>query len=316
MSDAPLLSARGVSKMFGQIRALNEIDLDIGPGVTGLLGPNGSGKSTLLKLFAGQLIPDTGEVRLMGQDPFRQPAALRHLGLCPEQDRFYEEISARRFVTVLTQLHGYDHAAAQRMADEAIARVGMSETARRPLGQMSRGMRQRIKIAQAIAHNPPVLLLDEPLTGADPVARADLIDLVRDLGREERAVVVSSHVLHEVEAMTHDVIFIRFGRLRAQGDVLRLRAMLADRPYRIRLEVDAPRQVAALLLEAPYLRAVTLLSEDTLEITTTDLEAAAAEIPLRLLEAGHALRRFTSPDADLESLYRYLMGHPQAQGGA
>ncbi len=304
-----LLKAQGVSKMFGLVRALNEIDLEVGKGVTGLLGPNGSGKSTLLKLFSGQLLPDSGSLSLMGRDPFRDPEALRFLGLCPEQDKFYEEISALRFIKVLTRLHGFSAREAHKRSMRALERVGMAEYVKRPMGQMSRGMRQRVKIAQAIAHDPPIVLLDEPLTGADPVARADLIALVRSLGAEGRCVLVSSHVLHEVEAMTHQVIFIRFGRLRAHGDVLRLRAMLKDRPYRIELEVQEARPLAAQLLSRVQIKAVTLLSETRLEVTTTNLDEAARALPQAARALGQSIQGISSPDADLESLYRYLMSH-------
>jgi ABC-2 type transport system ATP-binding protein len=305
----PRLIAQGVSKMFGPVRALNEIDLDLGPGVHGLLGPNGSGKSTLLKLFAGQLKPDTGTVRLNARDPFAEPEALRALGLCPEQDRFYEDLTGRVFVEALTRLHGFDTHDARRKSERAIERVGMGTYADKPIGTMSRGMRQRIKIAQAIAHEPEIILLDEPLNGADPVARADLVALVRTLGDEGRCVVVSSHVLHEVEAMTHHVVLIRFGRMRAQGDILRLRELIVDRPYRIRIETSDARRLATALCALPHTRAVEVVSATTLELVTSDLDGACRAAPRVAQELGLVLRRFTSPDADLESLYRYLMQH-------
>lgn len=304
-----MLEAHGVSKMYGQVRAVNEIDLRLGPGVTGLLGPNGSGKSTLLKLFAGQLLPDTGHVRLLGADPFHEPRVLRGLGLCPEQDKFYEDMSGHDFVRALTRLHGLPKSEAEQKTYAAMKRVGMERFGFKKMKEMSRGMRQRTKIAQAIAHDPPVVLLDEPLTGADPVARADLIALIRSLGEEGRCVVVSSHVLHEVEAMTHDVVFIRYGRLRAHGDILRLRTKLADRPYRILLDVDEPRRVAARLMALPFVQAAKVLDDEPspLEVTTTDLDTAGREIPRVVAELGGVVRGFTSPDADLESLYRYLI---------
>lgn len=304
-----MLAAENVSKLFGHVRALDSIDLALGPGVTGLLGPNGSGKSTLMKLFAGQLRPDTGSVRLNGQDPFREPHSLRALGLCPEQDKFYEDQTGYGFVEALTRLCGYGRRDAGIRTQQAMERVGMTRDGHKRISGMSRGMRQRVKIAQAIAHDPPVLLLDEPLTGADPVARADLITLIRELGAEGRCVVVSSHVLHEVEAMTHDVVFIRFGRLRARGDILRLRASLTDRPYRIHVEVPAPRKVAARLMQMPHIQATTLVDDGTLEVTTVDLLRASADIPAAAAAEGCVVTRFTSPDADLESLYRYLISH-------
>lgn len=302
----PHLQARGVSKLFGQVRALNEIDLEIGPGVTGLLGPNGSGKSTLLKLFAGQLLPDAGQVRLMGADPFRQTSCLRALGLCPEQDAFYEDQTGHRFIEVLTRLHGFDKREAKARTVKAIERVGMSAFAGKKLKAMSRGMRQRIKIAQAIAHDPPVVLLDEPLTGADPVARADLIALVHTLGAEGRCVLVSSHVLHEVEAMTDRVIFIRFGRLRAHGEILPLRTRLANEPFRLVLQVDNPREIAARGLALAHVLGARI-GDGLVEFETSDLSRTAGELVKMIQEAGMSLHGFHSPDADLQSLYRYLM---------
>jgi ABC-2 type transport system ATP-binding protein len=302
----PMLEAHGVSKLFGQVRALNDVDLEIGPGVTGLLGPNGSGKSTLLKLFSGQLLPDAGHVTLLGRDPFRDAPARQFLGLCPEQDKFYEEQTGYSFIEVLTRLQGFSASESRQRAAHALARVGMTEDGKKPLAAMSRGMRQRTKIAQAIAHDPPVVLLDEPLNGADPVARADLIKLVRTLGEEGRCVVVSSHVLHEVEAMTHQVIFIRFGRLRAHGDVFRLRG-LSDRPYRIRVKVGDPRSLAARLMELEHIHSVTIEDTTTLELTTTALEPTARATARLASELQLHIEAFTSPDADLESLYRYLM---------
>lgn len=301
-----MLEAHGVSKLFGQVRALNDVDLEIGPGVTGLLGPNGSGKSTLLKLFSGQLLPDAGHVTLLGRDPFRDAPARQFLGLCPEQDKFYEEQTGYSFIEVLTRLQGFSASESRQRAAHALARVGMTEDGKKPLAAMSRGMRQRTKIAQAIAHDPPVVLLDEPLNGADPVARADLIKLVRTLGEEGRCVVVSSHVLHEVEAMTHQVIFIRFGRLRAHGDVFRLRG-LSDRPYRIRVKVGDPRSLAAKLMELEHIHSVTIEDTTTLELTTTALEPTARATARLASELQLHIEAFTSPDADLESLYRYLM---------
>jgi ABC-2 type transport system ATP-binding protein len=301
------IEVRGVTKMFGTVRALDEIDLDLGPGVTGLLGPNGSGKSTLLKLVSGQLRPDTGHVRVLGLDPFAEPEVFAKLGLCPEQDKFYEELSGEAFVIALTRLHGFPPREATERAHHALARVGMTEYMRKPMRAMSRGMRQRVKIAQAIAHDPPVVLLDEPLTGTDPVGRADLIALTRTLGQEGRCEVVSSHVLHEVEAMTHQVVLVRYGRLRAQGDIGRLRALLEDRPYRFRIRVARPRELAAALVVLPHVRAAEVVKADALELTTTDLVALCRALPGEAARLGLVIEELGSPDADLESLYRYLI---------
>ena len=302
-----MIRIEGISKLFGLVRALDEISLEFHPGVTGLLGHNGSGKSTLMKIIAGQLRPQTGQVRVLGRDPFADPTVFEDLGLCPEQDKFYEDLTGEQFVTILARMHGMAAREATDRARAALQRVGMADHGSKRIAGMSRGMRQRTKIAQAIVHDPKVVLLDEPLTGADPIARADLIALVERLGAEGRCVVVSSHVLHEVEAMTHRVVLIRYGRLRARGDILRLRALLADRPYRIRLGVPEPRRLASILIARPSVVAVLVVGEHELEVTTTDLDMASLEIPALARQHGHALHSFSSPDADLESLYRYLV---------
>lgn len=307
---SPTIEVQGVTKLYGTVRALDEIDLHLGPGVTGLLGPNGSGKSTLLKLVSGQLRPDTGQVRVGGLDPFAQPEVFRSLGLCPEQDEFYEEQTGEGFVTALTRLFGFGRAEARERARAALVRVGMAEHMGKRIREMSRGMRQRTKIAQAIAHDPPIVLLDEPLTGTDPIGRADLIALVRDLGRQGRCVVVSSHVLHEVEAMTHQVVLVRYGRLRATGDIARLRALLDERPYRFEVEVARPRELAAILITQPHVQATEVVGPTTLELTTTDLAALCRALPQQAAMLGVVIERLRSPDADLESLYRYLVERP------
>jgi ABC-2 type transport system ATP-binding protein len=310
MSEA-MLEAVGVSKMFGAVRALNEVNLTVGPGVTGLLGPNGSGKSTLIKLFSGQLKPDTGQIHLMGGDPVTEQSVRRQLGLCPEQDRFYEDMTGRAFVEALTRLHGLSPKMAAKQTDWALGRVGMTAFGSKTLKDMSRGMRQRIKMAQAVAHQPKVVLLDEPLTGTDPVGRADLIQLIRDLGAEGHCVIVSSHVLHEVEAMTNDVIFIRFGRLRARGDVFKLRTLIKDRPYRFTIQIDQPRRFAQELLTATCIQSVEISGPAECEVTTTALVEC---VPL-LREAAARLQLtiegLSAPDADLESVYEYLLGEAQ-----
>jgi ABC-2 type transport system ATP-binding protein len=306
MNEATI-TVRGVSKLFGLVRALDEIDVEIGYGVTGLLGPNGSGKSTLLKLVTGQLKPDTGEVRVLGRDPFADPHAMLSMGLCPEHDKFYEELPAVAFVAALVRLHGFTAKQAEQRAKDALGRVGLASAMNKRLREMSRGMRQRVKIAQAIAHDPKVVLLDEPLTGTDPVGRADLIALVASLGAGDRTVVVSSHVLHEIEAMTHQVVVVRYGRLRAQGNIRRLRSLLADRPYRIHVELDQARTLATAMLQSPAVRAVAMIDARTVELTTVDLDGICDELPRTAASLGLVLERMTSPDADLESLYRYLV---------
>jgi ABC-2 type transport system ATP-binding protein len=193
----PLEFARA-SRWYGPVIALNDVTVSIPPGVTGLLGPNGAGKSTFLKLASGQLQPSQGEVRLLGRPAWGSPEAFHRVGLCPEADAFWEHLTGLQFVTTLLRLTGYDEAECRHRAENALHQVELLDAKDRKIGGYSKGMRQRVKLAQAIAHDPDVLLLDEPVSGMDPVNRRRVIDLVRKLGREGKTVVVSSHILYEV----------------------------------------------------------------------------------------------------------------------
>ena len=187
------------SRWYGPVIALNDVTTTVGPGVTGLLGPNGAGKSTFLKLAAGQLAPSQGEVRVLGQPAWGSPQLFHRVGVCPEADAFWEGLTGLQFLMALLRLTGFDDAECRRRADHALEQVALTEARDRKIGGYSKGMRQRIKMAQSLSHDPQVLLLDEPLSGMDPVNRRRVVDLVKKLGREGRTVLVSSHILHEVE---------------------------------------------------------------------------------------------------------------------
>ena len=213
----PTIEYVRASRWYGPVIALNDVTTVVEPGVTGLLGPNGAGKSTFLKLAAGQLAPSQGEVRLLGRPAWGSPELFHHVGLCPETDAFWEGMTGLQFVTALLRLTGYDEAECRQRAEAALGEVALLEAKDRKIGGYSKGMRQRVKLAQAIAHDPQVLLLDEPVSGMDPINRRHVVDLVKRLGREGKTVLVSSHILHEVEAMTRRVLLIHNGRILAEG---------------------------------------------------------------------------------------------------
>ena len=238
----------GVSKWYGNVIGLNKFSVRIGPGITGLLGPNGAGKSTMLQLATGQLRASQGEVRVLGHRTWNNAALMRHIGLCPEQDAFYEWMTGLDFVGTCARLTGMAPRAARAAAERAIAQVGMTEDMRRGIRGYSKGMRQRIKLAQALVHEPRVLFLDEPFSGTDPVARRDLIAVIRGLGESGRSVVVSSHVLHEVEALTRNIILLHRGRLVAEGRIEQIRDLIDGHPHRIVLVTDDYRALAARLV--------------------------------------------------------------------
>src|SRR5436190_6442772 len=231
----PIIEFDGVSKWYGNVIGLNKLTLHIPAGVTGLLGPNGAGKSTLLQLATGQLQPSQGTVRVLGQSVWDNPALNRLIGLCPEQDAFYEWMTGHDFVRTCARLSGMGQLEAMAAASRAMEQVGMTENMNRAVRGYSKGMRQRTKLAQALVHEPRVLFLDEPLTGTDPVARRDMIEVIRGLAAGGCSVLVSSHVLHEVHALTAQIVMLHRGRLVAEGHVREIRDLIDQHPHRIRL---------------------------------------------------------------------------------
>src|SRR5580700_6796615 len=215
----PIVAFDGVSKWYGNVIGLNKLTLHLPAGVTGLLGPNGAGKSTLLQLATGQLRPSQGTVRVLGQHVWNNPALMRQIGLCPEQDAFYEWMTGYDFARTCARLTGMGRRAASDAAEHAMATVGMTEHMNRAIRGYSKGMRQRTKLAQALVHDPRVLFLDEPFTGTDPVGRHEMIEVIHGLSAAGRSVIVSSHVLHEVRQLTPNIVLLHRGRLVAEGNV-------------------------------------------------------------------------------------------------
>jgi ABC-2 type transport system ATP-binding protein len=294
------------SRWYGSIIALNDVTVSVPTGVTGLLGPNGAGKSTLLKLVSGQLRPSQGEVRVLGLPAWGSPELFHRVGLCPETDGFWENQTGLEFLTNLLRLSGFDEGECRTRAEAALAEVDLVAAKDRRIGGYSKGMRQRVKLAQALAHDPQVLLLDEPVTGMDPVNRRRVIDLVRRLGNEGRTVLVSSHILHEVEAMTRRVLLIHNGRVLAEGDVREIRERMDEHPHTVAVRAKDPRAVAGAVVGAAHVLSITFGGEGewvTLQSARPDeLYAALQEVAVA---AG--ICEMFSPDEDLESVFRYLV---------
>ena len=299
----------GVSKWYGNVIGLNNLSVRIPPGVTGLLGPNGAGKSTLLQLATGQLRPSQGGVRVLGHRTWNNSALMRHVGLCPEQDAFYEWMTGYDFVRTCAKLSGMGRSAAAAATEKYLAVVGMTEHCRRPIRGYSKGMRQRTKLAQALVQEPRVLFLDEPFTGTDPVARRDLLDVIRNLEGTGRCVVVSSHVLHEVEALTPNIILLHRGRLVAEGQVREIRDLIDRHPHRIVLVCDDYRALAAKLVRWEDVESVAMLErKNAVLVETRRPDAFYARLPAMSLEDGMAIREVYSEDDNLEAVFKYLVG--------
>jgi ABC-2 type transport system ATP-binding protein len=296
------------SKWYGKVTALQDVSLKLDPGVWGLLGPNGSGKTTFMRMCAGLLRPSLGEVRVCGERPFANARVLARIGLCPEADALYEDLSALEFVTAMAQLSGYPLGEAKDRAVKSLADFGLESAMERRMGGYSRGMRQRAKLAQAVVADPDVILLDEPLTGTDPTSRQVILDQIKARAKKGAVVLFSTHVLHEVETITEQVLLIARGQVVAQGKVHEIRDLLEEHPHHVRVHVDRPRELAAsVLVSAKGVVAVEFPSDGVVEFLTREPDATYAGVAKAALDGGFELKALTSPDATLEALFHYLV---------
>ncbi|MEO8496217.1 MAG: ABC transporter ATP-binding protein [Planctomycetota bacterium] len=302
-----------VSKWYGPVIGLNDVTLDIEPGITGLVGHNGAGKSTLIKLLTGQLRPSLGQVRIRGRHAWSS-AAKRHIGYCPDSDAFYEEMSGRAFVQTIARLHGFSRRVARERTADVLAQVGMTDRADRPLASYSKGMRQRIKLAQALVHDPDLIVLDEPLNGVDPVGRVELIRLFRELQGRGKAILISSHLLDEMDTLANRILFICRGRLLASGSLAEVRAMLDDHPSKIRITTTDARQLATRLLALDTVQAVELSGADELLLEVHRAKQFFASLADVITQTGIDVERLQVIDASTEAVFEYLMesaNHPR-----
>jgi ABC-2 type transport system ATP-binding protein len=297
-----------VSKWYGQVIGLNNLTLRIPPGVTGLLGPNGAGKSTFLQLATGQLRPSQGEVRVLGHAVWNNPPLNRFLGLCPEQDAFYEWMTGHDFVRTCARLSGLSRGDARQQSLRALELVGMTANMNRAIKGYSKGMRQRTKLAQALVHDPDVLFLDEPLSGTDPVARRDLVDAILRLAQDGKSVIVSSHVLHEVQALTKHIVLLNRGRLVAEGQIREIRDLIDKHPHRIVLVSEQYRSLAARLVAFDDVVGLQIKAkEQRIMVETRVPDAFYSRLPALALEDGAAIRELYSEDDNLEAVFNYLV---------
>jgi ABC-2 type transport system ATP-binding protein len=295
---------RDVGKWFGSVVALSGVSFEIGPGVTALLGPNGAGKSTLFRIMCGLANPSQGSVRILGEEPRGNFELTRHIGIAPQQETLFEWQTALEFVALAAQLHGLRDPIGAAAA--ALATVEMDAADERPLSTYSKGMRQRVKVAQAIVHNPTVLVLDEPLEGLDPRQRLGAISFFRALGEQGRTVVISSHVLEEVERFGSRILVIAQGRLVAEGDFHRIRDLMDDRPRLLRVGTDRPAQLAAGLLVSGVVQGARVV-KGTVEVETSDAAAFRRSVAGVARTAGARLTEVVPLDEDLESVFAYLL---------
>jgi len=307
---APQIVFRSVSKFYGEVLGVNRIDLEIGPGITALVGPNGSGKSTLMNLMTGLLRPSEGRLEVLGLTPDRPEELLRHVGYCTQFETFPRGIRGREFIELYLRLHGLPAAEAAKRADVALERVGMTEAASRRIAAYSKGMKQRIKLAQAIAHDPRVLVLDEPLNGLDPLARAETVDLFRSFAAEGRTLVLSSHVLHEVDELSNRVVLVHGGYIVAEGAVETVRDELTQsQPLQVLVRCDRPAALAARIFSQDHVVEVKLDADrQGLLVRTEDAERFYRLLHEIAVSEDFEIHAVLPADDDVQSVYQYLIG--------
>jgi ABC-2 type transport system ATP-binding protein len=303
---AKLVDFRSVSKWYGAVMGVNEVSFSLEPGITGLLGANGAGKTTLIKLMAGQLRPSLGDVSICGLRAWTA-AAKAHVGYCPDVDTFYEEMSGRAFVQTMARLHGYSPRAAAERTEAVLAEVGMSDRADRRLRGYSKGMRQRIKLAQAIVHDPDVLVVDEPLNGIDPFGRHELMEVLRSLGRRGKTVLISSHILHEMDTLAERVIFMGHGRVLATGTLAEIRNMFDQHPLHLHIASDRSRELASRLVRWDLVRGIELRGPDDFRVQIMRPSDFFPRFSELVLEEGYEIERLQTTDASASAIFDYVM---------
>jgi ABC-2 type transport system ATP-binding protein len=301
-----IVDADGVTKRYGEVLGLNGFTATFPAGITGLVGPNGAGKSTFFRLLAGQLRADKGTLTLLGQPAWGQGEFRRRVGYCPEGAALFDWMTGEDFVTTLLRVDGFSKAEAGDRATRAIASVGLTEARHRRIQVYSKGMRQRIKLAQSIAHDPELILLDEPLNGVDPVGRASLSALMRKLGTEGHHLIVSSHVLYEVERLTEQIVMIGNGRVIAQGDIHRIRDLIDARPHVIDIETPDPRGLARFLGGWDHVVSIQFPGPDRLRVLTRSPDVFYSALPGLVIAEGVTVRAVRSADDNLDAVFRYL----------
>ncbi len=305
----PVIETRKLSKWYGNVLGLSDVTLEVNPGITGLLGPNGAGKSTFMKLITGQLKPSLGRVFIAGERVRNNTRIFGRVGYCPEYDAFYEGVTGWQFLTTMVRLCGFGSAEVKTRAERSLTLVDLMADKDRPVRAYSRGMRQRLKIAQALAHDPDVIILDEPLNGLDPLGKRKIIRLIREYKGEGRTIVVSSHVLPEIEAMTKEIILIHQGKILATGDVHAVRDLIDTHPHIVSLRCDRPRDLARLFLAEEYVLSVNFgAAPESVVVETNNRDKFFGRLPALLVNHNINIEEITSPDDNLQAVFDYLVG--------
>jgi ABC-2 type transport system ATP-binding protein len=308
VSDS-LISFANVSRFYGEVLGVNKVNLTIPPGITSLVGPNGSGKTTLMNLMTGLIRPTRGEIAVLGISPEHPEQLCKLVGYCAQFDSCPKGLTGYQFIYWFLRMHGYTPAECDEKTAAALEKVSMTDAAQRPVGAYSKGMRQRVKLAQSIAHDPRVLVLDEPLNGLDPMARAETIALFREWGKNGRHVIVSSHILHEVDSISDQVILLSQGYVVAEGEIQGVRSEVKEQPMQILVRCNDPRELAARLFQQDHM-VEGKISRDRkgLLLRTTDADSFYLLLNRVVMETGLEVESIAPADDDVNSVYQYLIG--------
>ena len=307
-----MIALNCVTKLYKTVIGVNDISLDLPPGTYGLLGPNGSGKTTLINLIIGQLKPTIGQVTLFGQNPWSKQKLLRNVGLCPALEVNYPRVTGLQWVTYLVQLHGFSKRAAKKLAIQALEQVKLDYAMNRPMQNYSLGMRQRAKLAQAIAHEPELLILDEPFNGVDPVGRKDIKEFLLNWKSQGRSLILASHILHELEAINPSFLLISGGRLLASGTPEDVKSILSHSPSTFQIHTDQPRKLLSLLIELPTVDSVRVIErtkneDEYIQVETRSSSELMRKLPAILRSNRISVNQIQSSDNSLKSLFSTLM---------
>ena len=309
-----VITFENVSRFYGEVLGVNRVSMSIPPGVTSLVGPNGSGKTTLMNLMAGLLLPSEGKIQVLGISPQNPERLCKVLGYCAQFDTFPKGLTGYKFIYSYLRVHGMSHAECDERTKAALELVGLTSAANRTVAAYSKGMRQRVKLAQAIAHDPKIVVLDEPLNGLDPMARAEAIALFRQWGEQGRHVIVSSHILHEVDRISDRVIMLSQGYVVAEGQIQGVRSEVKDQPMQILVRCDRPSVLAARLFQEDHIvEAIIQGDGKNLLLRTKDADSFYLLLNRVILETGLEVESVAPADDDVNSVYQYLIG---AEGGA
>lgn len=302
------IEIENLSKWYGEVIGFSNVTATIEPGVTGLLGANGAGKTTLMHVLSGLLKADTGRATIGGQRVWDNPRLYQLVGYCPDDERFYERLTGLQFLEYMARLRGKSKRDGRKAAGELLERVGLAHAAHKRIGAYSKGMRQRVKFAQAIIHSPEVLFLDEPLSGMDPESRIATVGLIRDYGDQGKTVVVSSHILQEVEDMTHRILVLNNGLLLAEGDVLEIRELIEEQPRQVRILTSDRQKLSAFLIQCPEVQTIRFGDQnEELIVLVKSPDDFFARAGGYVLDHGIAIHQMNTLDENLQSVFEYLV---------